>query len=603
MKYRKTRLLIAALALSASAYASDTAFPDSYEPAGTGISQNTEFPFTAAVKQNGKWGAVNGEGKTVIPITYDKIALSLSDEEIRAADLASEDDRADLIEVKQENLRGFYDRSGKRIIPVSYETRSFWKEGFLAVEGRDKKIGFYKKDGTKLTDPVYESVSDFEQGMAIVKSGGKYGYIDKKGKEIAPLYQEVHFFADGLAAVKEKNKWGVIDETGAYVIAPTYSNAGPAYSDGLLAVRDNKEKWGFIDKEGRTVIPFQYKSVHPLFHESMTAVQAENKLWGFVDNTGNVTAEPQFKAVLTPFSEGLAGVRTIDGKAYAKTDGTIAFMADYDQLYPFEKGIAEVRKGTVSKEHIRRGFPISIGIGIGWGHWFYPRCYHHSHFGWGIGFPLWWPDYGYEEIIPDVEVKRGYIDNTGKVIAATSNDHVFPATENGILIYNNSRYGWVDRKGTYAAHTIYRTIIPAEDAKVLLAKDENKKWGMLSMTDGKELAPFRYEDLKYKGNSMIAYKEDGRWGLMDTAGTPLTEPLYKSIGNAENNRIPAKAKDGGWLYLDYAGKKAITFEKEAEDVTAFRKGRAGVRTDGKWGLIDSAGKWICPPAYDDLDIL
>jgi hypothetical protein len=602
MKYRKTRLLIAALALSASAYASDTAFPDSYEPAGTGISQNTEFPFTAAVKQNGKWGAVNGEGKTVIPITYDKIALSLSDEEIRAADLASEDDRADLIEVKQENLRGFYDRSGKRIIPVSYETRSFWKEGFLAVEGRDKRIGFYKKDGTKLTDPVYESVSDFEQGMAIVKSGGKYGYIDKKGKEIAPLYQEAHFFADGLAAVKEKNKWGVIDETGAYVIAPTYSNAGPAYSDGLLAVRDNKEKWGFIDKEGRTVIPFQYKSVHPLFHESMTAVQAENKLWGFVDNTGHVTAEPQFKAVLTPFSEGLAGVRTIDGKAYAKTDGTIAFMADYDQLYPFEKGIAEVRKGTVSKEHIRRGFPISIGIGIGWGHWFYPRCYHHSHFGWGIGFPLWWPDYGYEEIIPAVEVKRGYIDNTGKVIAATSNDHVFPATENGILIYNNSRYGWVDRKGIYAAHTIYRTIIPAEDAKVLLAKDEDKKWGMLSMTDGKELAPFRYDDLKYKGNGMIAYKEDGRWGLMDTAGTPLTEPLYKSIGNAEDNRIPAKAKDG-WLYLDYAGKKAITFEKDAEDVTAFRKGRAGVKTDGKWGLIDSAGKWICPPAYDDLDIL
>lgn len=40
--------------------------------------------------------------------------------------------------------------------------------------------------------------------MAIVKSGGKYGYIDKRGKEIAPLYQEARFFADGLAAVKEK---------------------------------------------------------------------------------------------------------------------------------------------------------------------------------------------------------------------------------------------------------------------------------------------------------------------------------------------------------------------------------------------------------------
>lgn len=103
--------------------------------------------------------------------------------------------------------------------------------------------------------------------MAIVKSGGKYGYIDKRGKEIAPLYQEARFFADGLAAVKEKNKWGVIDETGAYVIAPTYSNAGPAYSDGLLAVRDNKENGDSLIKKGgqsflsniKVSIPFSMK--------------------------------------------------------------------------------------------------------------------------------------------------------------------------------------------------------------------------------------------------------------------------------------------------------------------------------------------------------
>lgn len=139
MKYRKTILLIAAMALSASVYASDTAFSDSYEPAGSGISQNTEFPFTAAVKQNGKWGAVNGEGKTVIPITYDKIALSLSDEEIRAADLASEDDRAGLIEVKQKNLRGFYDRSGKKSSPFLMKHVLSGRKDFLPWKAAIKK--------------------------------------------------------------------------------------------------------------------------------------------------------------------------------------------------------------------------------------------------------------------------------------------------------------------------------------------------------------------------------------------------------------------------------------------------------------------------------
>lgn len=68
----------------------------------------------------------------------------------------------------------------------------------------------------------------------------------------------------------------------------------------------------------------------------------------------------------------------------------------------------------------------------------------------------------------------------------------------------------------------------------------------------KELAPFRYDDLKYKGNGMIAYKEDGRWGLMDTAGTPLTEPLYKSIGNAEDNRVLRRQKTAGCILTTQA---------------------------------------------------
>lgn len=88
------------MALSASVYASDTAFPILMSR------QEAAFPkyrvsFHCRRKAERQVGCRQWRGKTVIPITYDKIALSLSDEEIRAADLASEDDRADLIEVKQ----------------------------------------------------------------------------------------------------------------------------------------------------------------------------------------------------------------------------------------------------------------------------------------------------------------------------------------------------------------------------------------------------------------------------------------------------------------------------------------------------------------------
>ena len=103
--------------------------------AATTISANNSLPFTAAVKENGMWGAVNGAGQVVIPISYDRLGLSLSEADEQEEDLASEEGRDDLIEAEKGGLRGFFTRTGKEVIPISYESRSIWKEGALAVRG------------------------------------------------------------------------------------------------------------------------------------------------------------------------------------------------------------------------------------------------------------------------------------------------------------------------------------------------------------------------------------------------------------------------------------------------------------------------------------
>ena len=351
--------------------------------AATTISANDSLPFTAAVKENGVWGAVNAAGKVVIPISYDRLGLSLSEADEQAEDLTSDKGRDDLIEAEKGGLRGFFTRTGKEVIPISYESRSIWKEGALAVRGKDKKISFYKKDGSLISSAAYDQVSDFENGMAIVKQGATYGYLSLDGREVKPVYQEARFFEDGLAAVKEKGRWGVINMTGRYIVSPIYKDTGAAFQEGRLAVKSQKNLWGYIDREGKEIIPPAYKAVSPAFSEGYAAIRDDSKLWGFIDTEGHVTAKPQFKAVLTPFSEGLSGVKTIDGNGYARPDGTIAFMADYDQLFPFKDGLAEVREGEVETRAIRSRPPISIGIG----------------WGWGIGLPIWYPGwYDYETV-------------------------------------------------------------------------------------------------------------------------------------------------------------------------------------------------------------
>lgn len=553
------------------------------------------LPFAAAVKENGKWGAVGAEGETIIPARYDAVDLSL-EKENREADLESMENRADFLEVRDGKLRGFYRRDGREIVPALYEARSLWLDGALAVQTEKKHIGFYREDGQKLSDPIYEEVSDFHDGYALVKRDGKYGYLAKDGAEISPAYKEARYFKDGFAPVKDK-KWGAIDTAGNLVIPCEYDDAGPAFSDGLLAVKKDN-RWGFVDAAGKEIIPLTYRTVQPIFTEGLTAVQNEDKLWGFVNNKGETTAEPIFKNILTPFSEGLAGVLTQDGKAYARPDGTIAFHADFDRIYPFEDGLAEYREGQLVE---RRRSSIPIGISIGWG-WGWHHHHHHHPWGWGVGWPgwgpwgPWWYDDWYAPSRIDTQEKRGYIDAEGKIIASASLAHVYPATGKGILVFNNNRFGWIDRAGTYTIHTEYRVLTPDLEEDFLLARDEERNWGLLDFS-GNTLAPFSYDDMKNLGSGLIAYKKDGKWGLMDKTGAVLSDPLYAEIGNCGNGLLPAKLKNT-WLYLSADGAPAIHLEGNAQNALPFKEGRAGVKQDGKWGIIDTEGKWIVPPKYE-----
>lgn len=360
---------------------------------------------------------------------------------------------------------------------MSYTSRSAWMEDTVVVQTASNRNALYDINGTELAPAEYSYISPASDGMAAMKKDGKYGFLSVSGNTILPQYEEVQSFADGLAPVKEHGKWGVIDKAGRTVVPSIYQETGPAYAEGRLAVKKDN-RWGFIDKSGKEIIAPSYKKVQMAFQNGMAAVQDNQNLWGFVNSKGVQVIAPQYKAVYTPFSEGLAGVSTVDGKGYIHPDGRLTFMADYAQLFPFHDGIAEYRTGKITPSGYYASPSVSIGIGIGIGHG------HHRHhpydpFDWWPGIGIGWPYYpwGIYEPQLSVEMHRGYIDNTGRVIVSAGNDHVFPMTETGSLVLNDNRFGYVNRKGEIIAHLVYRELIPDQTAGLLLAKNEDKKWG------------------------------------------------------------------------------------------------------------------------------
>ena len=68
---------------------------------------------------------------------------------------------------------------------------------------------------SKMISEKYDEIGDFIDGLAVVVLDGKWGFIDRTGKEITPLkYDYALDFHEGSAGVEMEGRWGRIDKDG-----------------------------------------------------------------------------------------------------------------------------------------------------------------------------------------------------------------------------------------------------------------------------------------------------------------------------------------------------------------------------------------------------
>ena len=119
-------------------------------------------------------------------------------------------------------------------------------------------VDFIAKNGLGETVmDCFESKKSNDISLYKVCHKGKWGYIDKTGREVAPCqYDDAEDLHEGLALVKNNDKWGFIDKTGREVIPCKYADAWD-FQEGLALVVKNGKRV-YIDKTGREVAPFIY---------------------------------------------------------------------------------------------------------------------------------------------------------------------------------------------------------------------------------------------------------------------------------------------------------------------------------------------------------
>ena len=145
------------------------------------------------------------------------------------------------------------------------------------------KYGFIDKNGKEVIPCNYDFACVFDEGLAAIKLNGKWGFIDRDGIEVIPhRYEDVYAFSEGFAAIKLNGKWGFVNKEGIEAVPCKYDESY-CFTEGLASVR-LQDKFGFVNKEGIEAIPCKYDSVTN-FVNRLACVEL-NGGWGLIDNTG-----------------------------------------------------------------------------------------------------------------------------------------------------------------------------------------------------------------------------------------------------------------------------------------------------------------------------
>ncbi|MBC7553099.1 MAG: WG repeat-containing protein, partial [Taibaiella sp.] len=213
---------------------------------------------------------------------------------------------------------GCIDRTGKLVIPCTYDFIGFFNEG-LAVAQIGEKYGYIDKEGKQIVPFIYDSAEEFTDGLAIVEKKSGMGMINKAGELVIPCkYQALSPFINGVAWAELNNKEIFIDKTGKIVAEP----APVLFHDGLAVdVNEEDDMFGFIDKDKNVVIPYTYDFAED-FSEGLALVSLDD-LNGFIDTTGKVVIALKYESLTESFRNGLAMVE-LDGDipGYIDKNGT-----------------------------------------------------------------------------------------------------------------------------------------------------------------------------------------------------------------------------------------------------------------------------------------
>jgi hypothetical protein len=575
-----------------------------------GAAKSETFPLPTCMFPGGLCGAVHRDGTVAVPPRYDWVGM-FSDN--RAA-------------VRVGGLYGFVDEEGREVVKPQYRLVDDYKFGFAQVDV-DGKSGLIDRDGDLVVEPKYGFIQAIARDRFAVSErrqlGGVTGGEDFSGTRVA-------FTASGDVSVSVVGLFlgpgndeaaiasDVVDISGQR-IGPSRPSWSPRFDKDDPSIRwvRRDKLWGLARSDGGWLIEPKFEQPGALI-DGLASVVFNGKV-GFIDRTGNFAIEPIFDSA----RDFRAGV----GRTSAKRDGIFGVI-DKAGSWVFQTNYRQVDPALDLRTDPRSA------IVFGWNfkkddHWGLLNLDGRVVLDADFDQPVRYCNNGRLEAYKNKE--WFYFKTDGSPLQPRDGRLVDASCFGGVPPYTlkiGDKFGLVDASSMPLTPLQFDAVAWAgPDARNVRI---DGKWGRIGL-DGRWLLESRFDYLS-SGTDIFVASIDGKRGFMRSDGTWLVEPIFDAAARRPDNETAfvtvagatgvLRLTDQSWVIPPRPGvmcdiNNAVMSQTNGTRAMLSRTGetwidigaeRIGISLDyglltflksGKWGLVDTAGKIIVEPQFDE----
>lgn len=533
---------------------------------------------------------------------------------------------------------GLIDFNGNEIISTDEEhcfsEIEVLKNGFLKVtyhkgEHGSSHIGILNMQGKTVFEKSYycDDILLLDYGFCLVKcdnygSPSTYSLANLQGNEILPdSYYEIKLINDGMISLRNYGGWGLADIKGNIIIGTYYldelvfengvanikvkgsSLIQKINKNGIVVVHNGKNEielpnsvyWGtdFIDRvsivrgkgggynvigvaniKGNIIIQTRYKSVSLLSNKTIRVQDGD--CYGIFDLKGKVIFPPIFTSIEYIDNNCIKVIWNLkiatkwDKNDYVPSSDSKYKGYDNDYLVNNRSAICNSKAEIINDKEI-----LLVGKFVN----------------------------GYARAYKEVTIEKERIQLKLAGVVDTSGKTIIPLIYDGIIIYEDSPYIRLRKKGKYGIANL-----KSGKQKMFNELDIKHLW------DVDKLGRCIYsEDCEYDSDC-----EDwigGTRGVLNLKGILVPTGRYHNIALLDNGLIKvSNEKEDLYGLLDNEGNEVLPIKYSY--ISSFKGDLAticinGKRDDewpyrirgGKWGVIDSTGKFLKECVSDNEEIL